>query len=88
MDPSSVNNIYALAAVCVMTLGGFFGGIAYTRKTAEPPSNNGNGKYATKDYVEARVSQHEIHCGQAEDIKRVLERLENKIDGLVERRTA
>jgi hypothetical protein len=87
-----LNNLFAFLGLIA-----FLGVIFVLKKPAMPesriapitelPSNNGNGKIVTRDFVEARIGQHEIHCSQAEDIKKTLVRLEAKIDGLYELRS-
>lgn len=48
---------------------------------------NGNSKYATTEYVDlridARLGQHEIHCGNVDMIVNRLDRMENKLDKLL-----
>jgi hypothetical protein len=52
----------------------------------EPTPTNGNGKYATRDWVEALMGKHEIHCGNAEQIMKRLDRMEDKLDKVLEDR--
>lgn len=97
MDPSIIGNVdslYALLGLGIVAITILIldqrrrqdrvSTVQAASETDTKPNSNGNSKYATKDYVEARVGQHEIHCSQAEDIKKTLIRLEAKIDGLIE----
>lgn len=49
-----------------------------TTATPGTPSST-NGK-ASKDYVEARIYQHEVNCSRAEEILKRLDRMEVKLD--------
>lgn len=66
MDLNGVNNIWGLAAVCVMTLGSFFGGIAYTRRgkgeTPEPALGSAPNGYATQDWVRVAIAEQCRDC--------------------------
>lgn len=72
MDPSGVNNIYALIAVCVMTLGGMVGSIIYVQRTTgritsvhDTPTN---GSPVSANYVKRLVAEHERDCKVREEI--------------------
>jgi hypothetical protein len=47
---------------------------------AATASGNGTNGKASKDYVEARIYQHEVNCSRAEEILKRLDRMENKLD--------
>lgn len=52
---------------------------APTSDAAVASGNGTNGK-TSKDYVEARIYQHEVNCSRAEEILKRLDRMENKLD--------
>lgn len=45
-----------------------------------PNGNNGTNGKVSKDYIEARIYQHEVNCSRAEEILKRLDRMENKLD--------
>lgn len=50
---------------------------------APTESNNGTNGKVSKDYVEARIYQHEVNCSRAEEIIKRLDRMENKLDAVL-----
>ena len=45
-----------------------------------PNGSNGTNGKVSKDYVEARIYQHEVNCSRAEEIIKRLDRMEVKLD--------
>lgn len=48
--------------------------------TQEAPASNGTNGKASKDYVDRRIYEHEVHCSRAEETLKRLDRIEAKID--------
>jgi hypothetical protein len=85
MDPSAINNAFSLLAFLALVVLGI---LQMRRPVSSKESGMAaqtqpvtNGK-ATKDYVDAKVQYHELHCSRADEIIRRLERIEDKLDRL------
>lgn len=51
--------------------------------TQEAPATNGTNGKVSKDYIEARIYQHEVNCSRAEEIIKRLDRIDNKLDAVL-----
>ena len=51
-----------------------------TLAAQEASATNGTNGKASKDYVDKRIYEHEVHCSRAEEILKRLDRIEAKID--------
>ena len=51
-----------------------------TLATQEAPATNGTNGKVSKDYVDKRIYEHEVHCSRAEEILKRLDRIEAKLD--------
>lgn len=83
-NPSDIDNLFGFLAFAGLVIIGILQ-LRKTSKQEEPPMQTQptNGK-ATKDYVDAKIQYHELHCSRADEIIRRLERLETKLDRLLE----
>lgn len=82
-NPSDIDNLFGFLAFAGLVIIG----ILQLRKTAKQeeapmPTQQANGK-ASKDYVDAKVQYHELHCTRVDEVLRRFDRLEAKLDRLL-----
>jgi hypothetical protein len=83
-NPSDIDNLFGFLAFAGLVIIG----ILQLRKTAKQeeapmPTQQANGK-ASKDYVDSRIQYHELHCSRVDEFIRRLDRIEAKVDRLLE----